>query len=57
MNENVTESVLVTLRGGVEEGRRFSNEEKDPTTSKELNEEPYEIFEILLLTTSKHLTT
>ncbi|KAK9982232.1 hypothetical protein SO802_034850 [Lithocarpus litseifolius] len=42
MNENVTESVLVTLRGGVEEGRRFSNEEKDPTTSKELNEEPYE---------------
>ncbi|KAF3952387.1 hypothetical protein CMV_022052 [Castanea mollissima] len=43
MNENVTESVLVTLRGGVEEGRRFSNEEKDPTTSKELNEEPYEV--------------
>ncbi|KAH0447470.1 hypothetical protein IEQ34_023693 [Dendrobium chrysotoxum] len=27
----------------VEEGRRFSNEEeKDPITSKELNEEPYE---------------
>ena len=43
MNENVTESVLVTLRGGMEEGRRFSNEEKDPTTSKELNEEPYEM--------------
>ena len=43
MNENVTESVLVTLRGRVEEGRRFSNEKKDPTTSKELNEEPYEI--------------
>ena len=43
MNENVTESVLVTLRGRVEEGRRFSNEEKDPTTSKELNEEPYEM--------------
>lgn len=43
MNENVTELVLVTLRGGVEEGRRFSNGEKDPTTSKELNEEPYEV--------------
>ena len=43
MNENVTESVLVTLRGGVEEARRFSNEEKDPPTSKELNEEPYEV--------------
>jgi len=25
----------------VEEGRRFSNEEKDPITSKELNEELY----------------
>ena len=43
MNENVTELVPVTLRGGVEEERRFSNEEKDPTTSKELNEEPYEV--------------
>jgi len=37
MNENVTELVPVTLRGGVEEERRLSNEEKDPTTSKELN--------------------
>ncbi|KAK5838460.1 hypothetical protein PVK06_007190 [Gossypium arboreum] len=42
-HENVTEFVLVTLRDRVEEGRRFSNEEKDPMTSKELNEEPYEI--------------
>ncbi|OVA11582.1 hypothetical protein BVC80_1165g13 [Macleaya cordata] len=41
-HENVTELVLVTLRDGVEEGRRFSNEETDPMTSKELNEEPYE---------------
>lgn len=40
-HENVTELVLVTLRDGVEEGR--SNEEKDPITSKELNEEPYEV--------------
>ncbi|KAF1876799.1 hypothetical protein Lal_00043438 [Lupinus albus] len=39
-HENVTELVLVTLRDGVEEGGRFSNEEKDPMTSKELNEEP-----------------
>ena len=43
MNENVTELVPVTLRDGMEEGRRFSNEEKDPMTSKELNEEPYEV--------------
>lgn len=43
MDENVTELVLVTLRNGVEEGKRFSNEEKDPMTSKELNEEPYEM--------------
>ena len=43
MNENVTELVLVTLRGRVKEGRRFLNEEKDPTTSKELNAEPYEV--------------
>ena len=42
-HENVTELVLVTLRDGVEEGRRFSNEEKDPIISKELNEEPYEV--------------
>ncbi|PPS14182.1 hypothetical protein GOBAR_AA06396 [Gossypium barbadense] len=43
-HENVTEFVLVTLRDKVEERRRFSNEEKDPMTSKELNEEPYEFF-------------
>jgi len=44
-HENVTKLVLVlvTLRDGVEEGKRFSNEEKDPITSKELNEEPYEV--------------
>ncbi|CAH2052138.1 unnamed protein product [Thlaspi arvense] len=41
-HENVTEFVLVTLRDEVEEGRRFANEERDPMTSKELNEEPYE---------------
>ncbi|TYH76819.1 hypothetical protein ES332_D04G113000v1 [Gossypium tomentosum] len=39
-HENVTGFVLVTLRDRVEEGRRLSNEEKDPMTSKELNEEP-----------------
>ena len=40
----MTELVLVTLRDGVEEGGGgFSNEEKDPMTSKELNEEPYEV--------------
>uniref|UniRef100_F6HFM3 Uncharacterized protein n=1 Tax=Vitis vinifera TaxID=29760 RepID=F6HFM3_VITVI len=42
-HENVTELVLVTLRDGVEEGKRFSNEENDPMTSKELNEELYEV--------------
>jgi hypothetical protein len=29
-HENVTQLILVSLRDGVEEGRRFSNEEKDP---------------------------
>lgn len=43
MDEDVTELVLVTLRNGVEGGKRFSNEEKDPMTSKELNGEPYEM--------------
>ncbi|MFQ6647650.1 hypothetical protein Gotur_021128 [Gossypium turneri] len=38
-HENVIEFVLVTLRDRVEEGRRFLNEEKNPMTSKELNEE------------------
>jgi small subunit ribosomal protein S12 len=42
-HENVTKLVLVTLRGGVEEGRGLSNAEKDPMNSKELNEEPYEV--------------
>ena len=42
-HENVTKLVLVTLRDGVEKGRGFSNAEKDPRTSKELNEEPYEV--------------
>jgi len=42
-HENVTELVLVPFWDGVEERRRFSNEEKDPITSKELNEEPYEV--------------
>ncbi|MBA0665915.1 hypothetical protein Goklo_002383 [Gossypium klotzschianum] len=42
-HENVIEFVLVTLRDRVEEGRRFSNEEKNPMTSKELNEESYEV--------------
>ena len=35
--------VPVTLQDGMEERRRFSNEEKDPMTSKELNDEPYEV--------------
>lgn len=39
----MTKLVLVTLRDGVEKGRGFSNAEKDPMTSKELNEEPYEV--------------
>ncbi|KAG8362765.1 hypothetical protein BUALT_BualtUnG0040800 [Buddleja alternifolia] len=30
-------------KGRVEEGRGFSNAEKDPMNSKELNEEPYEV--------------
>ena len=42
MNENVIESILVTLQGKVKEGRRFLNKEKDPMTSKELNES-YEV--------------
>ena len=42
-HENVTKLVLVTLRDRVEEGRGFSDTEKDPMNSKELNEEPYEV--------------
>ena len=34
-HENVTKLVLVILWDGVEEGRRFSKEEKDPMISKE----------------------
>ncbi|MBA0666405.1 hypothetical protein Goklo_002817 [Gossypium klotzschianum] len=39
----MTEFVLVILRDRVEEERRFLNKEKDPMTSKELNDEPYEV--------------
>ncbi|KAK8310342.1 hypothetical protein V6Z11_D02G180000 [Gossypium hirsutum] len=39
-HENVIEFLLVTLRDKVEEERRFSNEENDPMTSKELNKDP-----------------
>ena len=42
-HENMTRLVLVTLQDGVEERRRFSNEEKNPMTLKEFNEEPYEV--------------
>lgn len=41
-HENVTKLVLVTLRGGVEEGGILERG-KDPMNSKELNEEPYEV--------------
>ncbi|KAK1317937.1 hypothetical protein QJS10_CPA05g01880 [Acorus calamus] len=57
------DSRIVTLRDGVEEGRRFSNEEKDPITSKELNEEPYEVNKLwtnhhqITTTTKKARTT
>lgn len=37
-HDKETEFVLVTRWDRVEEGRRFLNEEKDPMTSKELNE-------------------
>ncbi|KAM7460586.1 hypothetical protein LguiB_036064 [Lonicera macranthoides] len=55
-HENVTKLVLVTLRDGVEEGRGFSNAEKDPMTSKELNEEPYEMKISLRLTSGFEIT-
>jgi hypothetical protein len=38
-----TELVLITLRNGVKERKKFSNEENDPISFKELNEELYEI--------------
>ncbi|MBA0735821.1 hypothetical protein Gogos_019635, partial [Gossypium gossypioides] len=38
-HENITKFVLVTLRDRVEEGRRFSNEKKEPIILKELKEE------------------
>ena len=40
-HENVTQLVLVSLRDGVEEGRRLSNEEKDPFEI--IEREPYEV--------------
>lgn len=40
-HKNVTELVLLTFLEGVE--IRFLNDKKDPMTSKELNEEPYEM--------------
>jgi len=42
--ENVIELILVTLWDGMEEGRRFSNEENDPMISKQLNEESHEVI-------------
>ncbi|KAK9123579.1 hypothetical protein Sjap_013181 [Stephania japonica] len=54
-HENVTELVLIALRDGVEEGRRFSNEEKDPMTSKELNEEPYELQNVSVYASTYYL--
>ena len=36
MNENVTELVLVTLRNGVEEGKRFLNEDKGSNDFKRI---------------------
>lgn len=39
----MTKLVLVTFRDGVEERRGFSNAKNDPMSSKELNEEPYEM--------------
>lgn len=43
-HENVTKLVLVTLRGGVEEGGDSRTRKRiDPMNSKELNEEPYEV--------------
>ena len=35
-HENMNELILVTLHNGVEEGRRLSNEEKDPMTFKRI---------------------
>ena len=35
MNENVTELVMRSLQNEMEEGRRFSNEEKEPMTLKD----------------------
>ncbi|TQD71260.1 hypothetical protein C1H46_043204 [Malus baccata] len=42
MNENVIKLVIVTLQNGMEEGKRFLNEENDSMTIKELKEETYE---------------
>ena len=38
-HEYVIELILITLWDGAKEGERFSNEEKDPMTLKELKEQ------------------
>lgn len=43
MYENVTNLVSVTLRNGIEEGRRFSNKENDLMTLKDLNQDPFDV--------------
>lgn len=45
--ENATKLVLLTLLDRVEEWRRFSNEEKDLIISKKLNEELYEMKNLM----------
>ena len=42
-DENLRKLVLAPLQDGVEEGREFLNTETVAMTSKELNEEPYEV--------------
>lgn len=42
-DENVRKLVVVPLQDGVEEGSGFLNAETAAMTSKELNEEPYEV--------------
>ncbi|KAF6164797.1 hypothetical protein GIB67_002453 [Kingdonia uniflora] len=39
--------IYVTLRDAIEDGRRFSNEEKDSITLKESNKEPYEVKNLI----------
>lgn len=45
--ENSSKLVLLTLLDRVEEWRRFSNEEKDLIISKKLNEELYEMKNLM----------